>query len=160
MSNDTPDDDDGFPDYEALSEAMHLFCNTPVPSPTPGAVRRIGPDTPDKSMVICPHCTSQFGAISMDDQRYRNGLEHSVEILTAQLSQANAALAREQELHRDACQRVCERDLQLSQANARVAELQRLLKYAIDYSSARSLFPDGFIEDARAALPASEVQGE
>lgn len=29
---------------------------------------RAGPDTPDNAMVICPHCTSQFGAIPVDVQ--------------------------------------------------------------------------------------------
>lgn len=31
-------------------------------------LNRMGPDTPDNSMVICPVCTSQFKAISVDDQ--------------------------------------------------------------------------------------------
>lgn len=39
------------------------------------AVVRIGPTTPDNSMVICPRCTSQFHAISMEDQRHRKDAE-------------------------------------------------------------------------------------
>lgn len=30
---------------------------------------RIGPAEPENSMVICPHCTSQFHAISVHDQQ-------------------------------------------------------------------------------------------
>lgn len=30
---------------------------------------RIGPTEPDNRMVICPHCTSQFQAISVMDQK-------------------------------------------------------------------------------------------
>ncbi len=30
--------------------------------------RRIGPDTPNNAMVICPHCTSQFVGMSLKDQ--------------------------------------------------------------------------------------------
>lgn len=39
---------------------------------------RIGPDTPDSSMVICPHCTSQFTAISVNDQKWRSSLEFAL----------------------------------------------------------------------------------
>lgn len=35
---------------------------------------RFGPTVPDNSMVICPACTSQFVAISVDDQRHRSEL--------------------------------------------------------------------------------------
>jgi hypothetical protein len=36
---------------------------------------RTGPEHPDTSMVICPRCTSQFHAISVDDQTHRAALE-------------------------------------------------------------------------------------
>lgn len=47
---------------------------------------RIGPIEPDRTMVICPHCTSQFPAISVADQQRESELYTAFENKADQLA--------------------------------------------------------------------------
>ena len=47
------------PDPRAVEELMAVVRD----------MSRMGPDTPDNDMVICPNCTSQFRAIPVNVQR-------------------------------------------------------------------------------------------
>lgn len=49
-------------DFENAARALLGTADQP-------AAARIGPDTPNDDMVICPHCTSQFRAIPVNVQR-------------------------------------------------------------------------------------------
>ncbi len=47
--------------------SKYMLCEAAPLDETPN----LGPREPDNSMVICPHCTCQFTAISVDDQTER-----------------------------------------------------------------------------------------
>jgi|SRR5579871_1466500 len=42
---------------------------------------QLGPREPDNSMVICPNCTCQFAAISVNDQKERERLRAALEAI-------------------------------------------------------------------------------
>lgn len=56
-----------------------------------------GPRVPDNSMVICPNCTHQFPAISVDDQKERASLRQQLEAAQALLREARTVIANSME---------------------------------------------------------------
>jgi hypothetical protein len=53
---------------------------------------QLGPREPRNDMVICPNCTCQFGAISVDDQKERSRMEAEIERLRAANEKARQLL--------------------------------------------------------------------
>lgn len=65
----------GEPYYVISSDDWWMVEHARLAEARGWAPRRVGPIEPDNDMVICPNCTSQFGAIPVNDQRWRNLLE-------------------------------------------------------------------------------------
>lgn len=66
------------PMVTALAEILgniRTLVTRDLPVETSG---RVGPNTPNNDMVICPHCTSQFTAIPVNVQKRLQGIEQPV----------------------------------------------------------------------------------
>lgn len=92
----------------------------------------IGPREPRTDMVICPNCTEQFPALSVDDQDRRAEAERQIETLEAKLAGLEAELTA---ANRE-CDVRAERELgylaRAQSAEARADRLEAALRDAIE----------------------------